>query len=210
MKTPVPSRRTNIVLAWVVGIVVLALGAWLVGKVTTLGEENHRFEQRDRQSLDDRRDLRERLDREEAALAALAEQLRQLGEEPVVEPVDPPPLGQLIPIPGPRGLSCIEEIGLQPCRGDQGRTGSAGAAGDPGAPGQQGAQGAQGEPGPQGPQGERGPDGPAGPSGTAQPGTYACGPGEYVTGFTVTDSGAVVLTCQLIPGPGNPNQGARR
>lgn len=210
MKAPVPSRRTNIALAWIVVLAGIVFAAWLVGKVTTLGEENHRFEQRDRQSLDDRRDLRDRLDREEAALTALAEQLRQLGQKPVVEPSDPPDPGQVVVVPGPkgdRGESCIEEIGYPRCRGAAGDDGSAGS---PGIDGQDGADGAPGPKGDKGDPGERGEKGEKGDPGTAQPGTYSCGPGEYVTGFAVTDAGAVVLTCQLIPAPGNPNQGARR
>lgn len=210
MKTPVPSRRVNIALAWTVGIVVLALGAWLVGKVSTLGEENHRFEQRDQQSIEDRRDLRERVEGYETVLAALTEQLRQLGEKPVVEPEDPPEPGQIIPIPGPRGPSCIEEIGLQPCRGDEGRSGQPGSEGEPGEPGVPGTPGEQGPKGEKGDTGERGPEGPAGPAGADGRGiqTVTCEGGQFVV--TYTDGTSHPVAGSSCIGPGNPNEGARR
>ena len=209
MKMPVPSRRMNIVLAWLVVLAAIAFGAWLVGTVTALGEENHRFEQRDRQSLQDRHELRDRLDREETALAALAEQLRQLGEDPVIEPTAPPPTGQLIPIPGPRGESCIEEIGYPRCRGTKGNSGApgavgpAGAAGENGAPGATGPQGETGPAGPQGPAGPAGPQGPKGDPGTAKPGTYLCPEGQAQRGWSVAEDGTVTYECVPL-NPGNP------
>lgn len=213
MKAPVPSRRTNIVLAWMVVIAILALGAWLVGKVTTLGEENQQLEQRDQQSIRDREDLRERLEREEAALLALAEQIRLLGQQPVVEPSDPPEPGELVAIPGPRGLSCIEEIGYARCRGDRGRVGGDGSPGEPGSDGQDGEAGPPGPPGPAGPPGDRGPEGPAGPAGPAGADGRGlkdaqCGDdGRWVLTWTdgTTSDGGV---CRVAPG--NPNEGARR
>lgn len=203
MKTPVPSRRVIAILAWLVIIAVLLALVYLVGKVTTLGEENRGFEQRDEQSLADRADLRDRLNREEAALQALAEQLRQSGQRPVVEPGKPPEVGQLVVIPGPkgdRGESCIEEIGYPRCRGAQGDAstvpGPAGA--DSNIPGPKGDKGDQGDRGPEGPAG------PAGPSGTAQPGNYSCPDGYYQQGFSVSGDGTVSLTCQPLPAfPGN-------
>jgi len=48
--------------------------------------------------------------------------------------------------------------------------------------------------------------GDTGPRGTALPGAYDCPDGEYVTGFTVADDGAVTLACEdatppIIPTP---------
>lgn len=205
IKAPVPSRRSIIILAWFVGVLALLLIVWLFGKVATLGEANQQFEERDQQSLEDRRILAERLDREEAALGALAEQLRQLGEDPVVEPVNPPDPGRLVIIPGPkgdRGQSCIEEIGFPRCRGAEGDDGTSGLDG---APGTNGADGAQGPPGPAGPKGDPGAPGKDGAPGTAQPGSYSCGEGQYLNGITIAADGSVTLACQPLPTfPGNP------
>ena len=150
------------------------------------------------------------LDAAKTTVEALNEQLRQLGEKPVVEPDDVPSDAEVVVIPGQpgpkgdRGESCIEEIGYPRCRGAEGDEGSDGVAG---------LDGADGAPGPKGDAGERGPQGEQGPKGdpgTAQPGTYSCAAGEYMTGFSITDAGAVVLVCQPVLGPGNPNEGARR
>lgn len=55
--------------------------------------------------------------------------------------------------------------------------------------------------GPAGPQGERGA---TGQPGTATPGTYDCGAGQYVQGFTIGQDGSVQLVCQPVPiPPGN-------
>jgi hypothetical protein len=79
---------------------------------------------------------------------------------------------------GARGPSCVEELGIDACRGPKG---------DPGADSTV-----------PGPQGERGPQG---APGTAQPGTYACPEGEYVVGFTIGDGGGVTLFCRPFPHP---------
>lgn len=79
-------------------------------------------------------------------------------------------------VPGPRGFSCIEEVGLAQCRGPAGADSTT--------------------PGPPGP---AGPAGPAGAQGTARPGSYSCVEGEYVRGFTIGDGGAVTLDCAALP-----------
>jgi hypothetical protein len=76
---------------------------------------------------------------------ALAQQVENLGGNPVVDPED---------FVGPQGIQGIE-----------GEPGADGAQGDPGPEGAQGATGATGDPGPPGPQGEQGPTGPAGADG---------------------------------------------
>lgn len=73
---------------------------------------------------------------------------------------------------GPRGFSCVDELGIEECRGPAGA------------------------PGPPGPGGPAGPKGDPGPPGTARPGTYTCSDGEYVAGFTIGDAGAVTLDCR--------------
>ncbi|GAA4075793.1 collagen-like protein [Nocardioides kongjuensis] len=138
-----------------------------------------------------------------ATAQALAEQVRLLGQQPVVEPDDPPagapgapglrgPMGP----PGPRGASCVEELGYPRCRGAAGSAGATGATGQAGVDGAAGPAGKDGKDGAQGPQGDPGPAGPQGPAGTAVPGTYSCPAGEVMTGFTVAGDGSVSLACQ--------------
>lgn len=214
MKVPVPTRHAIVGLGWLVGIALLIVGAWLVVTVTSLGEENAQLEQRDVQSINERESLRTENSEQDAALEALAEQIRQLGEEPAVEPDDLPDSGDakvFVPIPGPRGASCIEEIGLPQCRGDDGRPGGNGTDGEPGAPGQNGSPGADGKDGAKGEQGDKGEPGapgPAGPPGTALPGTYSCPAGEVMTAFSVAADGSVSISCQ--PLPAMPGEGNKR
>lgn len=76
-----------------------------------------------------------------------------------------------------------------------------------------GPRGPEGPAGPQGESGAPGPDGgpgPQGPAGTAVPGTYECGVGQSMTGFTINTDGTVALKCtgDVIPEapfPGNGN-----
>lgn len=120
----------------------------------------------------ERVELIEQLDQERAKVDALYEQLRSLGEDPVVEPGKSSP-----PVEGPQGPT-----GPQGVPGSDGRTptasevlaavnaycasiggcvGPAGPAGQQGAPGTAGAKGEPGESivGPQGPAGPAGPQG---------------------------------------------------
>ncbi len=83
----------------------------------------------------------------------LGQQVRSLGEDPVV------PTSPLVAVPGPRG-----ERGLRGLMGEEGPTGPVGPAGQAGA---DGSVGAQGDTGPAGPQGAPGPQGPAGERGAA-------------------------------------------
>lgn len=199
---------------WTVIVLFVAVLLVAVWAVLWLAHENDILDERDRQSLSDREDLRRDLNAEQAAREALEEQIRQLGERPVVEPEDVPDDAQVVIVPGPRGPSCIEAIGYARCRGDRGPGGREGDAGTPGRPGEPGATGATGQPGAKGdrgdvgPKGDTGPQGergPAGAPGTAQPGSYACPSGQYVEGFSVGADGAVSLTCQPAPVfPGNP------
>jgi cbb3-type cytochrome oxidase subunit 3 len=84
----------------------------------------------------------------------LAEQVEQLGAEPVVEP----------PTVGERG-----ERGEQGDRGPRGETGPAGPTGAAGSTGAQGPAGVDGQPGADGAQGPIGPPGPEGPAGEPGP-----------------------------------------
>ncbi|UIU47053.1 collagen-like protein [Microcystis phage MinS1] len=82
--------------------------------------------------------------------------------------------------PGPAGPSCVDELGIDACRGPAGPSGPQGESIT-------------------GPRGPEGPPGPAGTSGTAQPGTYTCPDGQYVAGFAVGDAGGVTLDCRDLP-----------
>lgn len=169
MRIPVPSRRVVIALAWMAGIAALLFAGWLILQVSSLAEENQRFEERDQQSLADREHLHDEVEAQQAALEALAEQLQELGEEPVVEPDEIPTESDVVVIPGPRGFSCIEEIGYPRCRGAEGLPGSDGRAGADGRDGRDGAPGPAGPTGPAGPAGPQGERGPAGPQGEPGP-----------------------------------------
>ena len=120
----------------------------------------------------ERVELITQLDEERAKVDALYEQLRALGEDPVVEPGKSTPGAE-----GPQGPA-----GPQGAPGDDGRPPTAGevlaavnaycasiggCVGPAGAPGTAGAKGDPGESvvGPQGPAGPAGPQGPAGPAG---------------------------------------------
>lgn len=190
-------------------IVILALG-WMIYS------ERRRAEEADAASVRDRAELRAQVDAQKAASKALAEQIRQLGQQPVIEPPESGDAPRIVVIPAPRGLrgpSCIEELGYPRCRGDkgnagtQGKPGSPGTDGEPGADGTDGAPGKNGSDGKDGPPGPQGEQGPAGPAGTAQSGTYSCGEGQAIKSFTVAEGGAVTLTCVDLPQfPGGGNQ----
>lgn len=135
-------------------------------------------------------------------------------EEPQIVLGAPGPQGERGPagVQGPQGRTGPPgETGPRGPLGPRGEPGQDGVAGAPGADGATGAAGPQGEPGPQGiqgPQGEPGadstvpgPQGARGPQGTAQPGTYTCPDGEYMTGFTVDVEGAVTLACKPFTAP---------
>lgn len=162
---------------------------------------------------DDRTELRQRLEQQEketaeiradgqANEAALKEVNKRCDRASGCTPVAPPPPvavddGQVITIPGPAGVD--GRVGQTGPRGPRGFTGIDGDDSTiPGTDGQPGPPGADGAPGPAGPAGQDGApgiDGKDGAAGTARPGTYACPAGEYVTGFTITETGDVALTC---------------
>lgn len=110
---------------------------------------------------------------------ALAEQVRDMGGEPIVEPTKKPDTG---PLNGTDGIDGEDgEDGVQGPPGAQGERGPKGDKGDRGSGGTDGSDGAQGSagadglngadgaPGEPGPQGEPGPVGPAGPKGDTGP-----------------------------------------
>lgn len=140
LRERIGDNRTRAPLAVILGVIVLALVGWLF--VHELGKDNARLEKR--------------LAAQQAATAALAEQVERLGGEPVVGPPGEPgePGASIIGPPGPQGPP-----GLPGPQGETGRRGSPGPEGEPGEPGPQGEPGSpgpQGSPGPPGPQGEKG------------------------------------------------------
>ena len=153
--------RVTVVAVIVVAVAVLALCIWAV---LWLAHENQQFEERDRQSLSDRRDLREHLEAERVAREALEQQVRQLGEKPVVKPSDVPTEADVVVIPGRDGVD-----GKDGAAGEPGRTGAPGRDGQDGRDGKDGATGPAGPAGPAGPTGPVGPKGDPGPAGPAGP-----------------------------------------
>lgn len=127
-----------------------------------------------------------------AALSAvndLADQVRDLGGTPVVEPSELP-----TPAPGAPGPQGI--------RGDTGPAGATGATGPRGLRGLMGLPGPIGPAGPQGVKGDTGPAGPAGADGQnghdgADGAPGATGPAGYPDSFTIAlgNGQGNVLTC---------------
>ena len=107
---------------------------------------------RTQHSAADRADLRSQLVDQQAKTTLLFEQVKDLGETPVVQPNDRLPLVQYVPTYGPRGFA-----GLDGSNGTDGVDGAPGAAGPQGPPGEAGAAGPAG---PAGPEGDDGQDAP--------------------------------------------------
>lgn len=99
---------------------------------------------------------------------ALAAQVRQLGERPVVSPGEAPEVVTIPGLTGPQGATgpagARGARGLSGKRGPRGFTGLDGPVGATGATGPQGATGPAGPQGPPGAQGEPGKDGADGPA----------------------------------------------
>lgn len=205
-------RRVN--LRWVVAVVVMmliGLGlAWVLDMTRDNAVQLDKSEQY-------RSQLRDRLDAQEKTSKTLAEQVKALGEKPIVKPDgsdtdDTPAL-----IPGPRGSR--GPVGPPGPRGKPGEAGPPGPSGPPGAdsevpgppgpkgtdsevPGPSGPPGADSEvPGPPGPKGADsdvpGPPGPPGPPGKPGPaGTDGKDgkDGRSVTGVECTQTGRFRFT----------------
>jgi hypothetical protein len=118
----------------------------------------------------------------ERQVSALADQVRQLGGEPVTSPT-----------PGPAGSPGAS--GAPGAPGSPGRPGGAGPSGAPGSTGPSGAPGASGQPGedgatgPQGPAGPTGPKGDPGERGPSGPPGPTCPTGYHVETVTVVTAG---------------------
>ena len=154
----------------------------------------------DAESAADRAALHDQIAAIETANAALAEQVRELGGEPVAE-ADGADMPHLIPIPGPAGRTGDD--------GPAGRNGRDGTSPDP-VPGPPGRDGADGESitGPAGPKGDTGPPGKDGSNG--KDGTNGsdgrgivsidCNPdADWVVTYTDGTTQTITGPCRLIP-----------
>lgn len=212
MRLPVPSRRTIAGLAWLLGVLVVALMVGMFALIVRLSADYDALEQRADNGKADRAQLWALVEEQDAALGEANQRLREMGVAPVKPPATPPttspslltgprgPIGPAGP-QGPRGPAGKDgEDGddgqsITGERGADGNTGPPGPAGPAGPAGPQGERGERGEPGPRG---DIGPAGPPGPAGPITAGTYSCEVG-YVTGFTVADDGTVTLDCAVTP-----------
>lgn len=179
----VPSHRTVRLVWTVTGAGAALLIVWLVWAVASTSEHLDRADRTLEQTtarLDEaqseRRQLVRTAESNAEAAAALARQVRALGEKPVIQPSTLPS-----PVPGPQGMPGVQgpvgpagllgpigpagPQGIPGLMGPQGDPGPAGPVGAAGVPGPKGDPGDVGPAGPQGPAGERGPQGPTGPAG---------------------------------------------
>jgi len=151
----------------------------------------------DQESAADRRRLHDQLEAVETANAALSEQVRDLGAEPIAETGDGV-APKLLPLQGPRGIPGVT--------GPRGPRGIVGTPGVDGRPGGNGKAGAPGTAGPAGPEGEPGPPGKDGaPGKDGQPGTNGRD-GRGVSSIACAESGDWVITysdgvTEMTPGP---------
>ena len=183
---------------WRRGDVVVVVGALLLGTavawiVLSIQSMNHDLQQKD------------------TAIAALSQQVRDLGGKPVAGPKGERGESVVGPSgpPGPVGPSGEPGPSGSPGRtGEAGADGSAGADGAAGEPGVVGATGPQGEPGPAGPQGEAGPAGPQGPAGEDGTDGQTC-PDGYGLQAPSWDPDALVCRRDGAPQPSEePEQGS--
>ncbi len=175
-------------------LAVLLLG-WLlyqVGSLVAVTQESRA----DRAELRERlRDAEEGSEQRDAAVKALAQQVRRRGEEPVVDPddlPDDPAEPAPLVVEGPPGKTGL--LGERGPRGPQGEPGDDGRS-ITGERGEVGSTGSIGPAGPQGPQGETGATGPAGKDG--KDGADGA-PGQSAFPFTFTleiDGPTYTVTC---------------
>lgn len=190
---------------------VIALGiALLIGLVVAtvrLNGQNDKLATRVDRADTAQTEMKGELDDQAAAAEALEQQLRQLGEQPVVIPDDVDDAPIVITGPrGDRGASCIEEIGYPRCRGAAGGDGDDGSVGSVGAScvAELGLDACRGQQGPAGPAGADGKDGAPGADGRGITDTQ-CIDGRWAityTDGTTSDGGS----CLSAPGNsgGNP------
>lgn len=183
---------------WIARLTGLALLAAVLGFGFYLAAANA-------SAREDRTNLITQLDEERAKVDALYEQLRSIGEDPVVKPgASSPSAPGTTGATGPQGVP--GDDGLPGANGQPGPAGAPGPAGQPGADGEPGADGADGQPGESivGPQGPAGPVGPQGEqgipgaNGVSVTGVSCVRLDDLSTAFRFTFSDASVVD---VPGP---------
>lgn len=200
-RLPVPTRRALMVGAWAVGMAVIALVVYLLVTVLSMTRE-------DEGDAADRADLRTEVTAQQKRADLLDQQVRELGETPIVEPSENSALeSRYVPVPGAAGPA-----------GPPGADGAAGQSlpGLPGAPGRTvvgppgttGPAGAEGEAGATGTSGKDGKDGAVGdPGANGQDGrgisSLACAGAVAPITFTVTytDGSTQEFSCGSPPEP---------
>lgn len=142
-------------------------------------------------------------------IAALSQQVRDLGGKPVTGPKGEPGKS----VTGPQGIQgepgAVGPSGASGAVGKTGATGAAGAVGAVGATGPAGTagpQGPQGEAGPAGPQGEQGEQGPKGDTGERGPAGPSC-PDGYTLQAPAYDPNALVCRHDPSPTDDTPDSG---
>lgn len=195
---------------WLGALVLMLFIGWLVFEVLA-------FAAADRQSLNDRADLRAELRQQESTSEALAEQIRSLGEEPVIEPettqqeVTGDVQDRFVPVPGPRGPAGTPgvdgDVGPRGPAGEpgvglpgtSGKDGSSvtGPAGSDGSPGEDGSAGPAGPPGKDGRDGSNGSDGAPGKDGRSIT-SVTCPEQDWVITYSDGTSDTVNGPCRLI------------
>lgn len=176
IRIPEPSTRTLRWAWFVVALAVVVAATWLILSVS------HRLDRSDARTAaaDSHAAKAERVATQATAAAnALADQVRRLGGQPVVEPSQ-------LPQVGPTGAA--------------GATGATGPTGATGARGPRGLRGLMGLPGPTGATGATGPAGATGAKGEpgkdgADGATGATGPAGYPASFSFTSIGGKTVTC---------------
>lgn len=172
-------------IGWIVLAAFLMGGVWLAFNDVT--DRLTQAEQRGDTNAAAAQETRESLTEANDRVDALGQQVRDLGEDPVVptSPVNSPTI-----LPGPRGEQGLRGLlglpGVPGAAGRDGATGATGATGETGAAGSTGAQGATGATGPQGPAGPAGERGPAGADGAPGRGIsdVQCSDGRWIVTYT--------------------------
>lgn len=149
----------------------------------------------DRESVADRARLHAQITDVEAANAALAEQVRELGAVPIAEP-DGSSVPTIVPLQGPRGIP-----GVTGPRGPRGLPGAPGAAGESGAAGGVGEPGAAGPAGPKGDPGPAGKDGAPGPAGRGLASMACAENGDWHITYTDGTTQTVSGPCRVLTVP---------
>lgn len=159
----------------------------------------------DQESAADRARLHQQVADVEAANAALAEQVRELGAVPVAE-TDGSDAPLMVPLIGPRGIPGVTGPrgvrGLTGATGPAGRNGARGLAGEAGATGPAGPKGEPGPAGKDGSNGSNGKDGAPGKDGRGVASIDCPESGDWLITYTDGATQAIAGPCRIVtPAP---------